>query len=475
MTRKTLKLKTMNTRRKFIKTSLVTAAGFSIIPRHVLGRGFLAPSDKVNIGIIGTGGRAFGNINDLFKLDDVQITTIADPANFWGKNILYGRYDTGRGPAKNLIEAYYSKETPNYKITEYEDFRLMLEKEKSLDAILCATPDNTHAYVSIVAMRAGKHVYCEKPLTHNIWEARKVLEVAKETKLATQMGNQMHNLDSLRQTVEYLRAGAIGKVHEAHSWVGATRWLPHLDGFPNDISSVPGGFNWDLWLGPTTWRPFNNAYTPVTWRDFWVFGNGALGDFGCHEMDAATWAFNLQAPESVEVLPAGNKGSADIASYGEIGYYHFAANGNQPPLKLTWYSGGLRPPLPEFLARENQLRGRGAMFIGEKGIIFNKAGARSNPEIFPESLRNSFVPPAPSLPRTKGHHREWIDAIKGGPAALSNFEYSARLTENVLLGVLSLRLGGKKIYWDSVNMKAKGLPEADEIIREPVRSGWEMS
>ena len=469
-----MKSKSKNPRREFIKTSLTSLAAITIIPRYVLGgRGFIAPSDKVNIGIIGAGGQSMYSINELFKLEDVQLTSIADPSLLWKNDILYSS-DTGRGPTKKTIEAYYSKKTPNFQISEYEDFRVMLEKERSLDAIVCATPDNTHAYVSILSMRAGKHVYCEKPLTHNIWEARKVRDVARETGLATQMGNQLHNQETIRQTVEYLRAGVIGTVSEVHSWVSASRWLPELSGFPADSDPVPQGFNWDLWLGPTSWRPYNKVYTPVKWRDFWAFGCGALGDFGCHDMDSATWALNLHSPLTVEVLPAGNKGSADIAPYGEIGYYTFAADGEQQPVKLTWYSGGLRPRLPDLLPEDIKLVNRGAIFIGDKGIIINNGGASAAPQIFPESLRASFTPPAPSIPRTKGHHREWIDAIKGGPAPLSDFEYGSRLTEITLLGVLSLRLGGKKIYWDTNNMKATGLPEADNIIREPVREGWEM-
>lgn len=465
----------MNSRRNFIKNSIVSAAGFTIVPRHVLGgKGFVPPSDKVNIGIVGTGGRAFGNIKELFKLDDVQITTIADPGYLWKNDVLY-RYDTGRGPAKKLIEDYYSKKTSNYKITTYSDFRLMLEKEKPLDAILCATPDNTHAYVSVSAMRAGKHVYCEKPLTHNIWEARKVLEVARETKVATQMGNQLHSGDNLRKTVEYLRAGVIGNVKESHVWVGSTRWLPGLKGLPEKSTPTPEGFDWNLWLGPTLWHSFNEAFTPVTWRDFWVFGDGAMGDFGCHDMDTTVWAFNLSTPQSIEVIPSGNRGSSEIASYGAIGHYNFVKDKKQPSFKITWYTGGLRPAFPKLLPKEFKLGGRAAMYIGDKGIIINNSGPNSAPQIFPKSLEESFTPPKPSIPRSKGHHREWIDAIKGGPAASSNFEYGSRLTEIALLGVLSLRLGGKKIIWDADNMKAMGMPEADTIIKEPVRKGWEIS
>lgn len=464
----------MNSRRNFIKNSVISAAGFTIVPRHVLGgKGFIPPSDKVNIGVIGTGGRAFGNIKELFKLDDVQITTIVDPGPFWKPNVLYN-YETGREPAKKLIEDFYSAKTPNYKITTYSDFREMLEKEKPLDAILCATPDNTHAYVSINAMRAGKHTYCEKPLTHNIWEARKVLEVARETKLATQMGNQLHSGDQLRKTVEYLRAGVIGKVKESHVWVGSTRWLPGLDGLPEKSTATPDGFDWNLWLGPTLWHSYNEAFTPVTWRDFWVFGCGAMGDFGCHDMDTTVWAFDLHSPESIEIIPSGNRASNQVASYGALGRYQFAKDGKQPPFTINWYTGGLHPIFPELLPKDFKLGGRGAMYVGDKGIIINNAGPNSDLQIFPESLRKSVSPPEPSIPRSKGHHREWIDAIKGGPAASSNFEYGARLTEITLLGVLSLRLGGKKIMWDAQHMKVDGMPEADEIIKEPVRKGWEM-
>jgi predicted dehydrogenase len=263
-------------------------------------------------------------------------------------------------------------------------------------------------------------------------------------------------------------------VREAHSWVSATRWLPALKGYPEESTPVPGNFNWDLWLGPTAWRPYNKMYTPVKWRDFWDFGCGALGDFGCHDMDAATWAFNLSAPDSVQVFPAGNRGSRDIAPYGEIGYYHFSEKGEQQPLKLTWYSGGLLPQMPEAVPADLKLSGRGAMFIGDKGLIINNGGASTPPLIFPEKLREPVTIPQPSLPRSKGHHREWIDAIKGGVPAMSNFDYASKLTEITLLGVLSLRLGGRNIDWNSDDMKVNGLPEADVLIREPVRKGWEM-
>ena len=467
---KTQALKT--TRRKFLKATTLSAGGFMIVPRQVLGGpGFIAPSDKVNIGIVGAGGRGRRNVSALLALEDVQVTCIADPAAYWDLANFYYKSKAGRGPVKEMVEGHYHDHTPNFKVTEYEDFREMLEKESALDAILCATPDHTHAYVSLHAMRAGKHVYCEKPLTHNIWEARMVQKVAKETGLATQMGNQMHSTPNIRNAVEYLRAGVIGGVKEVHSWVPATRWIKSLDGLPEGSTVSPQGLNWDLWIGPREVRPFHEAYAPVTWRDFWEFGCGALGDFGCHDMDAATWGLDLPLPETIEVRPAGFN-NENITPHGEIGYYQFPSKNDQPPINLTWYSGGLRPPLPEMVPGDFAFASRGAMYIGEKGIMIT-GGRSPEPRVFPEGL--AFEAPTSTIAPSNGHHRDWVDAIKDGPAASSNFEYGAHLTEITLLGVLSLRMGGLKIHWDAENMKAKGLPAADEFIREPERNGWEMA
>ena len=464
------KMKKTPSRRQFVKASAVTAAGFMIVPRHVLGKGFVPPSDKVNIAAVGIGGRGKENVGDLLKLPDVQVTAVADPADYWDLSEYYYRSAAGRGPVREMIENHYAASTPNFKVTEYEDFRVMLEKESSLDAVLCATPDHLHAYVSVMAMRAGKHAYCEKPLTHNIWEARLVQKTARETKLATQMGNQLHSTPSIRNAVAALRGGVIGPVREVHSWVPATRWDKSLTSMPDKEDVQPIGLNWDLWLGPRSERPFNDSYAPVIWRDFWEFGLGALGDFGCHDMDAATWGLDLPLPETVEVLPAGFSSDL-ITPYGEIGYYHFPTSVHKVPVKLTWYSGGLRPGKPEALPAGFEFARRGAMYIGDKGIMVTGGGPE--PRFFPESLRPAALPNV-GLPTTNGHHRDWVDAIKGGAAASSNFEYGAHLTEITLLGVLSLRLGGKKIYWDGANMKAKGMPEADVFIQEPVRKGWEF-
>ncbi|MBD3626724.1 Gfo/Idh/MocA family oxidoreductase [Cyclobacterium sp.] len=467
------KVENTDSRRSFLKASTLSAAGFFIVPRFVLGgKGHVAPSDKVNVGMIGVGGKGRQNALDLMKLDDVQITAIADPGEYWDLANFYYRSIAGRGPVKRMVEDFYEDRTKNYKLNEYLDFREMLEKEQGLDAICCSTPDNTHAVVTYASMKLGKHVYCEKPLTHNIREARMIKKLTEETGLATQMGNVGHSTDGIRQTVEYLRDGVIGEVNETHSWVPASRWIPEMKALPTSATPKPHGFDWDLWLGPSADRPYHEWYSPVTWRDFWDFGCGALGDFGCHDMDAATWAFELGYPETIEVFPAGFS-NQDIAPYGEIGYYHFPNNNTGKPIQLTWYSGGVKPPLHPSLPAGYQWPSRGTLFVGNKGVIVN--GGDRVPHVFPKSLAESMKKPDETIPRSNGHFRDWVDAIKGGPAASANFEYGAHLTEITLLGVLSLRMKGQKIHWDAANLKATGLDEADPYISEPVRSGWEMS
>jgi predicted dehydrogenase len=234
---------------------------------------------------------------------------------------------------------------------------------------------------------------------------------------------------------------------------------------------VPAGVNWDLWLGPRDPRPYDPAYTPVKWRDFWAFGSGALGDFGCHDLDAACWALDLAAPRTVEALPAGNM-DQEIAPHGAICYYQFGPRGDKPAVRVVWYDGGLKPPCPEELPEGSALPGRGALFVGDKGRMLCD-GAGGAPRLLPYERTSQYVKPAEVIPRSKGHHRDWLDACKGGPAASSNFQYAARLTELTLLGVLSLRTG-KKLHWDAPNMQARGLPEADAIIKEPCRKGWEI-
>ncbi len=463
---------TPSTRRHFIRTSAAAATLFQILPRHVLGGPrFVAPSEKVNVALVGAGGRGIQNMKALMALPDVQVIAIADPAEDFSLEAYYYKGRGGRKPARAAAEEHYAKKTPTHRVAEYEDFRVMLEQEKALDAVLCATPDHLHAYVSIVSMRAGRHVYTEKPLTHNIREAREVARVARETGLATQMGNQGHSTPGIRDTVELLRAGTIGAVREIHAWVGTRRWNPALTTKPAKGDPLPAGMNWDLWIGPREPREFSTAYHPVAWRDFWEFGGSSMGDFGCHDMDAATWAYDLEAPTRIEALAVGPTDN-EIAPHGSMIFYDFAARGAQPAIRFTWYDGGLKPRVPEALGNF-RLSNRGVMFVGEKGVV-QCDGAGGAPRIFPESLRAAVTKPAPTLRRVDGHHRDWIDACKGGEPASSNFGYGAKLTEIGLLGVLALRLR-KPIEWDAAAMAVRGMPEADRLVRGTYRKGWELA
>ncbi|MCX7885745.1 MAG: Gfo/Idh/MocA family oxidoreductase [Verrucomicrobiae bacterium] len=460
-------------RRRFIRATAGTVAAFAIVPRHVLGAPrFVPPSEKLNIAIIGTGGQGRTNARHLFQFEDVQIVAIADPAESFGLERFYYKGVAGRLPVKAEIEKHYAAKTPNYRCADYVDFRHMLEKEKAIDAVLIATPDHLHALPTVLAMRAGKHVYCEKPLTHNIWEARHVAKVAAETGVATQLGSQGHSSVGTRETVKALGDGVIGQVREIHVWVGVKRWNPTLTRRPAEAMPVPPGLNWDLWIGPRSERPFHTAYFPVSWRDFWDFGTTGIGDFGCHDMNTAVRAFDLPLPTRVEAHAAGAM-DHEIAPHGSIIYYTFPPAEGRPTIRMTWYDGGLKPPHHEALGKF-RLPGRACLFVGEKGVILCDGGG-GPPRIFPESLRAEYRKGGEAKDKhSADHHRNWIDACKGSGSTVSPFSYGAHLTEIVLLGVLSLRLQ-KPIEWDAAEMKAVGLPEAEMFIRESCRKGWEIA
>ncbi len=456
-------------RRAWLKSGLM-AASFHIVPRHVLGGpGYVPPSEKIHVALVGCGGRGRQVLKEAMEQSDVVALAVADPATHFSTKNFYYRDEGGRDSTSQLIEKHYESAYPGYQCSAYSDFRQMLAEVKDLDAVICGTPDHLHAYVSIESLRAGKHVYCEKPLTHDISEARAVAQVAKQCGLATQMGNQGHSTDGMRRTVEWIRAGAIGTVREVAAWVGAKRWNPKLEGKPEMEDPVPEGLNWDLWQGPREPRPFANNYFPVAWRDFWAFGNANIGDFACHDLDAACWALDLSDPTTIEFLPAGTSNS-EIGPHGCIGYYHFPAKGNRPAVKVTWYDGGLKPQRPEQWPKDQAFPGRGVLFYGDQGLLYC-GGAGGEPQL----IGMGDVPKIePSIPRVQSHMRDWLDSIRSGKPAGSHFEYGARLTEIALLGALSLRTG-QAIHWDSANMKAIGNDAADAIIRQPRRDGWQLN
>lgn len=457
-------------RREFMKTTAATAAAFAIVPRHVLGGpGHVPPSDRINVGLVGAGGRGLQNARELMKLDDVRITAVADPAERWDLSGFYYGGVAGRVPVAEAIHEHYRAKENGFACQQYEDYREMLDRESSLDAILCATPDHAHAVVSLDAMRAGKHVYCEKPLTHNIAEARLVARVARESGVATQMGNQGHSREGIRRTCEIIQSGLLGDIMQVNAWVPASRWNPTLVSTPSAAEPLPQGLDWGLWCGPRTPPPFHSAYAPVAWRDFWTFGCGALGDFGCHDLDSSVWGLDLHAPQKVEFHPAG-KMTGDLAPHGEIGYYDFGAEKDRAAVRIVWFSGGLKPSQPKIGDKNIPLPSRGVLFFGTRGVMLC-GGAGADPVLFPESLQSEAAKVESTIARSSGHHRDWIDAIKGGPPASSNFEYGARLTEITLLGLVALRTG-KAINWNAEEMTVSNVQEADEIIHGSYRSGW---
>ncbi len=465
-------------RRRFIATTTAAAAA-TIVPRHVLGGPrFVPPSDTVNVALIGAGGQGLTNFRSLFQEKDCQVIALADPAEEWDLSAFYYGGKAGRGPAQAEIERAYAVRKPGFRCAVYEDFRVMLEKEKAIDAVLVATPDHLHAYVSILAMNAGKHVYCEKPLTHCVSEARAVAKVAAETGVATQMGNQGRSSEGHRQTAEWIWDGAIGAVREVHAWNSslslAPVWRPGVR--PAGAQDAPRGLNWDLWLGPRDPRPWHPAYAPVTWRGFWAFGGGALPDMAIHHLDPAFNALSLEAPQTVEATAAGGV-DADLCSHGLLVTWRFAASDKRGPLTVHWYDGGLRPPTPAGIDTDDprQRLGEGEngiLFVGERGFI-TCAGWSGMPRLLPLELHRSYVRPAKTIPRVEGHHADWLQACKGGKPASSHFGYGARLTEFILLGNVALRTG-RRLSWDAAEMKATNAPAADRYLRDTYRAGWAL-
>jgi predicted dehydrogenase len=462
-------------RRGFLTRAAGTAIGFTILPRYVLGNsGFTAPSEKLNVAIIGAGNQGMNDMRGLLECSDVQIIAVCDVAEQAASD--EGKAGIGRNPAIRTVESRYSgkEQTKDYvKCAGFVDFREMFDKQKNIDAVLIATPDHNHAIATMWAIKNKKHVYCEKPLTHNIYEARKIAEAAREAGIVTQMGNQGHSGEGIRLTVEWIRDGAIGDIREVHSWSHNPGRYGENTTRPKEQPPVPQGLNWDLWLGPKPNRPYHPAYHPALWRGWWDFGNSTIGDMACHNMDPAFWALDLGYPESVEA--SSTEFNDETAPLGAIYYYKFGARGKMPPVNVTWYSGGILPPKPEELEEQRKLTGggNGILFIGDKGRIMCD-GWGGTPQIIPQTKMKEYKQPTKTILRVGGDHlRNWIDACKKGTKACSDFSYSGPMTEAVLLGNVALRTG-KKILWDAKNMAATNTPEAEQFIHPVYHNGWTL-
>jgi len=431
-------------RRTFLKRSLAFGAGVWVVGS---GSGLLASqaNEKLNIGIIGCGGRGGGNLNgtkgeNIYALCDIDGNTLGKVA----------------------------KEFPEAKT--FTDFRQMLDRCPELDAVVVSTPDHTHAVAAKQAMELGKHVYCEKPLTHSIREARVLKETARRTGVATQMGNQGHSNDGVRRMVEIVRSGAIGPITEVHAWTNRPIWPQGVESVSSE--PVPDHVDWDLWIGPAPFTEFSSAYHPFAWRGFWDYGTGALGDMACHILDGAFWACDLKNPTR---MVAENEGMTEISAPNwSVIHYEFPARDGKPPVKFTWYDGGKLPP--EELVHGKELRNGGSILVGEKGTIYIPDDYGSRFVLLPEEKFEGFEAPEPTIPRSPGHHADWIEACKGRERpACSNFDYACDLTETVLLGNLAVRAGnGVEVEWDAENMAVKGADQVDPFIEREYRDGWSL-
>jgi predicted dehydrogenase len=461
-------------RREFVGT-VATAAGITILPRHVLGAGFQAPSDTVNVAIVGyKHGMGTSNLTNIAQSDNIVALCDCDESE--GANAK---------AAKNGV----FEQCP--KAVRYKDFRVMLEKQKDIDAIVVATPDHAHAVIAMAAMQLGKHVYVQKPLTRTVSEARALTEAARKYNVVSQMGNQGHSEEGLRLMQEWLEAGAIGTVQEVHCWTNRPIW-PQGMPRPAETPGAPEGLDWDLWIGPSAMRPYPPTYHPFGWRAWQDFGAGAMGDMGCHVMDAAFTILKLGAPTSVIASTAfnvlrvqneqgefENRRVAYDDSYPPSSVIHlsFPARGSMPPVKLHWYDGGILPERPDDLEPDRTMPESGTIFVGDKGKMWCETYSES-PRLIPEAAMTAFVRPPKRLPRVPGgrpgHEKNWLDAIRTHGQAVSHFDYAGPFTESVLLGNVALRYPGTRLLWDAPNMKITNMPEADQFLQHHYRPGWSL-
>lgn len=461
-------------RRQFLATTAVSATAFMVVPGSVLGlRGATSPNEKLNLAGVGIGGQG---ASDLANLESENIVALCDVDKRYAAGT-FRKYSTAK---------------------QFTDYRKMLDEMKEIDGVVVATPDHHHAFAAMEAIKRGKHVYCEKPLTHSVWEARVLARAARDAKVATQMGNQGQASEDTRRLQELVWSGVIGPVREAHIWTDRpsqglfNEYWPQGVARPKDTPPLPDTLDWDLWLGPAPERPFHPAYLPFKWRGWWDFGTGALGDIGCHAMDPVFRALKLGAPLNVQ--GCSTRVNTETFPLGSFVTYQFAARSAEPQTinchprtltgaaagavampacKLVWYDGGLRPPRPEGLPNGEVMGDNGRLLVGDKGFILGN-------KVFPASCAKEAAEVEAQLPRSVGHYKEWVVACKGGQAAGANFDWAGPLAESVLLGNVALRVQLRedltlcRLEWDSESLKVTNLDEANKFIRRDYRSGWNL-
>ncbi len=515
-------------RRQFVKTTLATTAALTIVPRHVLGRGFQAPSDLVNVAVVGVTGMGASNTRavmsqNIVALCDVDLELLDRTLAGWAKprpappprpaptapppqpwkhfgpskaQLAADAKCAANNPEATL--ARFVEQLP--RLAKYQDYREMLEKQKDIDAVIIATPDHMHAPIASAAMSLGKHVYVQKPLCWSVHEARHLAKKAKDNpKIVTQMGNQRHSLDVSRRGIEYVLNGALGDVREVHVWTNRPfgfwpQGIPRPAPVKGDAAQLPwnnhgitqrlgaamlgenGGYKvpdklaWDLFLGVAPQVEYHPLYHPFNWRGWVDWGQGALGDMGAHLMDFPVWSLKLGLPTVIETEATPFNGVCYPNA--TTTYFEFPARQGMPPVKLTWYDGGLMPPDPAELEGEQLDPAGGVLYIGKKArLLHYTAGGR----LIPNKKHNEYGPPKERLPRVPHgeHEMNWINTIKGRDQISSPFEYAALLTEIMLLGIVSLR-AGTRIHYDAANMRVTNNVAANDYLTREYRQGWSL-
>ena len=471
-------------RRKFLKNVGASSAVFSIVPSYVLGKTHIPPSDTLYVASFGVGGRGASVIRGLMQTGKVKMVALCDVDDRRAANTYKNFFDTQK----------------------YKDFRKVYDKHlNDMDAIMVATPDHTHACIALPFMREKKHAYVEKPLTHNIYEARLITKVAKENGLITQMGNQGASSHGSRQTKEFIQAGIIGNIEKVDCWTNRPVW-PQGVPVPKEKHEIPKELDWDLWLGPAEVRDFNNAYLPFKWRGWWDFGTGALGDMGCHIMETPFGVLDLGFPTEAEASCTTNW----VGDFVEADYSESCPSSSIVRLKfnapdhgdigLTWYDGGILPDLPDELKDDETIGNSdgGTVFYGSKGTLVCDLFSR-NPRLLPSDLMGMFNTPEERLPRVDGgvdgHIKNWVEACINGTEASSDFKRAGPLTEAVLMGNLAIKSfqykelkegkkigdwdpfnypGRRKLKWDGEAMRITNYEMANDWVKREYRKGWAL-